>query len=215
MDLQTEADIARQSMVRDQLGRHGIRDRRVLDVMARVPREQFVDVARPSDAYADRALPIDCGQTISQPVIVALMTEALALTGNETVLEIGTGSGYQTAILAELAVRVISIEQHAALSAQAGRVLDELGYRNVEFIVGDGSRGLPERAPFSRILVAAAAAELPRALVEQLADGGLLVVPVGRQGGQVLERIERRGDKLRRIDLTPCRFVPLVIQNGE
>ena len=156
------------------------------------------------------ALPIACGQTISQPVIVAMMTEALDLSGDETVLDIGTGSGYQTAILAELAARVISVEVHAELSAQAARVLADLGYSNVKLVVGDGTLGWPEEAPYRGILVAAATPVCPPALVEQLADGGILVIPIGGPDGQVLERIERRGGRLRTIGLTACRFVPLV-----
>jgi len=210
MDPQTEADRARLRMLRDQLQRDGIRDARVLEAMARVPRERFVPVAQPADAYADRALAIACGQTISQPVIVAMMSAALALTGRETVLDIGTGSGYQTAILAELAARVVSIEIHAELSAQAGRVLAELGYRNAELHVADGTLGWPAAAPYDGILVAAATAECPPALLAQLAEGGRLVIPLGGPGGQVLECIERHGDTFRTTHLTKCRFVPLV-----
>jgi len=210
MDSATQASLARLRMVRDQLVRHGIRDRRVLDAMGRVPRERFVDVAQPADAYADRALPIDCGQTISQPVIVALMTEALGLQGNETVLDIGTGSGYQTAILAELAARVISIEVHPELSARAERVLAELGYTNVKLVVGDGTLGWPEEAPYAGILVAAATAHCPAPLLAQLAEGGKLVIPLGDTTSQVLELFERRGADLRKTSLTGCRFVPLV-----
>lgn len=205
-----EAELARWRMVRDQLERHGIRDHRVLEAMGRVPRERFVSVARPADAYADRALGIECGQTISQPCIVGMMSEALALTGQETVLEIGTGSGYQTALLAELSARVISIEVHRELSAKAAVLLGELGYRNVEFHVGDGSLGWPEEAPYARILVAAATLHCPPALVDQLAEEGILVIPIGGPQGQVLERIERRGGRLRSRALTACRFVPLV-----
>ncbi len=210
MDPACEADWARLRMVREQLERHGIRDRRVLDAMSRVPRERFVRVARPADAYADRALPIDCDQTISQPVIVAMMSQALRLGGDETVLEIGTGSGYQTSILAELAARVISIEMHAELSARAGRVLTELRYENVKLVVGDGTLGWPEGAPYRAILAAAATAECPPALLEQLADGGTLVVPIGGPDGQVLQSIQRTGDKFHTVHLTRCRFVPLV-----
>ncbi len=210
MDPASEADWARLALVRDQLARHGIHDRRVLDVMARVPRERFVRVARPADAYADRALPIDCDQTISQPVIVAMMSQALRLRGDETVLEIGTGSGYQTAILAELAVRVISIEVHAELSVHARRVLAELRYENVKLVVGDGTLGRPAEAPYRGILAAAATAACPPALLEQLADGGRLVIPIGPPAGQELECIERTGDKFRTVHLTGCRFVPLV-----
>jgi protein-L-isoaspartate(D-aspartate) O-methyltransferase len=210
MDYATEAELARLRMVREQLQHHGIRDRRVLEAMSRVPRERFVEVARPADAYADRALAIPCGQTISQPIIVAMMTEALGLKGTETVLDVGTGSGYQAAILAELAARVISIETHGELSARAGQVLGELGYRNVTLAVGDGRLGWPADAPYQGILVAAATAECPPALLDQLADGGALVIPIGGPAGQVLERIERRGDRLHTINLTACRFVPLV-----
>jgi protein-L-isoaspartate(D-aspartate) O-methyltransferase len=209
MDHATEAELARLRMVGEQLKRGGIRDRRVLDAMSRVPRERFVEVATPADAYADRALGIECGQTISQPIIVAMMTEALGLKGNETVLEIGTGSGYQAAILAELAARVISIEAHAKLSAQAGRALAERGYQNVDLMVGDGRRGWPAAAPYQSILVAAATADCPQALLDQLSDYGVLVIPIGGPAGQVLKRIERRGERLQTVDLTACRFVPL------
>jgi protein-L-isoaspartate(D-aspartate) O-methyltransferase len=205
-----EADLARLRMVRDQLQRHGIRDRRVLDAMSRVPRERFVAVARPADAYTDRALAIDCEQTISQPLIVAMMSEALALAGIETVLEIGTGSGYQTAILAEMAARVISLEVHAELSTRAGRVLADLGYQNVTLLVRDGTLGWRDEAPYQGILVAAATATCPGALLNQLADGGRLVIPLGSPSGQILERIERHGDAYGRLELTKCRFVPLV-----
>jgi protein-L-isoaspartate(D-aspartate) O-methyltransferase len=214
MESSAEVELARLRMVREQLQRHGISDRRILAAMGRVPRERFVDVPQPQDAYADRALPIECGQTISQPVIVAMMTEALRLRGDETVLDIGTGSGYQTAILAELAARVISIEIHAELSARAGRVLSELGYQNVKLIVGDGTRGWPDEAPYRAILVAAATTECPSALMDQLADGGTLVIPLGGPTSQVLERFELVSGKLRRTSLTNCRFVPLVGGNS-
>ena len=162
-----------------QLAERSIRSTRVLAAMDRVPRERFVPEGVRHLAYADRALPIGCNQTISQPYIVALMTEALQLTGGEHVLEIGTGSGYQTAILAELAASVVSIERHEELSQRAGQVLAELGARNVQLIVGDGTLGWPGRAPYDRILVAAAANEIPPALEEQLAEGGILVIPLG------------------------------------
>lgn len=210
MDPTAAADLARLRMVRDQLQRQGIHDRRVLDAMSRVPRERFVEVAQPADAYADRALPIDCEQTISQPMIVAMMTQALHLRGTETVLDIGTGSGYQAAVLAELAARVISIERHPALSARAERVLTELGYKNVKLVVGDGTQGWAAEAPYDGILVAAAIEQCPPALLDQLADGGKLVIPLGGPAGQVLEMFERTGDTFRRVGLTACRFVPLV-----
>jgi protein-L-isoaspartate(D-aspartate) O-methyltransferase len=205
----SEVHLARLRMVRD-LERHGIRDRRVLDAMSRVPRERFVNVARPADAYANRALAIDCEQTISQPLIVAMMSETLELAGHETVLDIGTGSGYQTAILAELAARVISLEVHGELSARAGRVLTELNYQNVKLLVGDGTQGWPDEAPYRGILVAAATTTCPPALLNQLAEGGRLAIPLGSPSGQTLERIERHGETYHRLELTKCRFVPLV-----
>jgi protein-L-isoaspartate(D-aspartate) O-methyltransferase len=155
-------------------------------------------------------LEIDCGQTISQPYIVALMTEALELSGNERVLEIGTGSGYQTAILAEIARDVVSVERHEQLSRQAGKLLAELGYRNVTLIVADGTQGWPPAAPYDRILVAAAASKVPPALVEQLAENGLLVIPVGDFDGQQLQALRKTPQGAIASDLGLCRFVPLV-----
>lgn len=201
---------ARESMVRRQLVSRGIRDARVLDAMGRVPRERFIPAPLASEAYADRALGIDCGQTISQPYIVALMSEALGLRGDETVLEIGTGSGYQTAILAELAHDVVSIERHRHLSQQASQVLSKLGYQNIVLIVDDGSRGYPPRAPYSRILAAAAANEVPSPLLDQLADGGILVIPVGGEDYQTLQAIRRHGDQFKITSLSTCRFVPFI-----
>ena len=210
MDTAPQANLARLRMVRDQLARQGIRDPRVLEAMGRVPRERFVEVDQPADAYVDRALPIDCGQTISQPIIVALMSQALGLQGHETVLDIGTGSGYQTAILAELAAQVISIEVHAELSARAGRALADLGYKNVQLVVGDGNLGWPAAAPYAGILVAAGTEHCPPPLIEQLADGGKLVIPLGSSSSQVLELFERHGTEIKKTSLTGCRFVPLV-----
>lgn len=199
-----------------ELAEGGIRSPSVLGVMGRVPRERFVPEGVRHLAYADRALPIACDQTISQPYIVALMTEALALKGGERVLEIGTGSGYQTAVLAELAGEVISIERHEPLSQEAARVLDELGYKNVQLIVGDGTLGWPEGAPYDRILVAAAAAHVPPALEEQLAEGGTLVIPVGPAQQQTLEAYRKVGGRLVAEPLSGCRFVPLVgAEDGE
>lgn len=210
--------IAKRSMLRHDLKRRGIRDRRVLAAIERVPRERFVPADLEDDAYADRALAIDCGQTISQPYMVALMTEALALTGSENVLEIGTGSGYQAAVLAELAARVVSIERHAELSQQAERRLAALGYRNLRCVVGDGTLGWPQEALYDRILVTAAAPSCPPPLIEQLADGGVLVIPVGGESEQELERWSKQAGALTRTRLTSCRFVPLigeVAQPGE
>lgn len=209
-----ELELERARMIRGQLARRGIHDRRVLEAMARVPRERFVSAAEREDAYADRALPIDCGQTISQPYMVALMTQALALAGGEKVLEIGTGSGYQTAVLAELAGHVVSIERHAELSDQAAGRLRALGYDNVTLVVGDGTLGWPAEAPFDRILVTAAARQCPPALFEQLAEGGRLVIPLGEAEQQMLEAIHKCGGVPLREMLTACRFVPLVGEQG-
>lgn len=201
---------ARRQMVEGQLRRRGIRDERVLAAMGRVPRELFVPGPLAYEAYADNALPIDCEQTISQPVIVAMMTEALQLSGRERVLEIGTGSGYQTAILAELAAKVFSIERHAELSRQASERLDGLGYENVKLRIGDGSLGWPEEAPFERIIVTAGASECPPALWEQLAEGGVLVGPFGPPSEQALYELRKIGGSRESRFLTACRFVPLV-----
>lgn len=210
MDDEAQLQLARESMVRNQLMRRGIRSRAVLAAMLHVPRERFVRTFAPEEAYKDQALPIECGQSISQPYMVALMTELLNLSGHERVLEIGTGSGYQTAILAQLAAEVVSIERHAELSAQAQRVLAELGYSNVQLVVGDGTLGWPARAPYDRILVAAGAPTVPPALWEQLAEGGILVIPLDCGDGQMLERITKVSGEARREAITGCRFVPLV-----
>lgn len=208
----TKTTLAKRTMLRDHLQRRGIHDRRVLAAIERVPREQFVSDELLDEAYADRALPIDCGQTISQPYIVALMTEALSLEGGEKVLEVGTGSGYQTAILAELAERVVTVERIAQLSAQAQRRLAALGYANVRFVQSDGSQGFAEEAPYARILVAAAAPFCPAALFEQLAEGGVLVIPVGLDDEQMLQRWTKRAGQLSSQSLGGCRFVPLITE---
>jgi protein-L-isoaspartate(D-aspartate) O-methyltransferase len=185
-------------------------DERVLDAVAAVPRHQFVPHAERTRAYENTALPIDCEQTISQPVVVARMLELLELTPSDRVLDVGTGSGYHAALLGLLAGEVWTVERHAQLSAQACAVLANLGYANVICVVGDGWEGLPEQAPFNAINVAAATgAEVPRALVAQLAPGGRLVAPVG-DAHQYLTRIRRTADGLRRERLDPVRFVPLV-----
>lgn len=194
----------------NQLIERGIKDARVLDAMGRVPRNRFVPRGVEHLAYADRAVPIGSEQTISQPYIVALMTEALELKGTEHVLEIGTGSGYQAAVLAELAHDVVSIERHAELSGRAQAALDACGYANVKLLVGDGTQGYAAGAPYDRVLVAAAASHVPPALVDQLAEGGLLVIPLGDSEGQVLEALRKEGGKLRGQQLSGCRFVPLV-----
>lgn len=203
-------DDARQAMVSDQLQRRGIIAERVLTAMERVPRERFVERGQEDQAYEDRALAIDCDQTISQPFIVGLMTQALELAGDEKVLEIGTGSGYQTAILAELAAQVVSIERHGELSRRAGTLLAELGYQNVRLIVGDGSAGWPNEAPYDRIIVTAAASQTPDALFAQLREGGILVIPIGAHDSQTLQAIRKIGGQQHATTLSGCRFVPLV-----
>jgi len=204
---------ARAAMIKQQLRARGIRDERVLTAMARAPREAFLPEGIVHEAYQDSALPIDCGQTISQPVIVAMMTEALMLTGSEKVLEIGTGSGYQTALLAELAAEVYSIERHAELAHQAQSRLVDLGYQNVTVRTGDGSLGWPEEAPFDRIIVTAAAEECPPALWQQLTEGGILVGPFGPSAEQALYEMHKIGGQPQSRVLTGCRFVPLVSSN--
>jgi protein-L-isoaspartate(D-aspartate) O-methyltransferase len=197
-------------MIVDQLERRGIADARVLQAMSKVSRELFVLPGEQRDAYADRALTLDCGQTISQPYIVALMTEALELTGGEHVLEIGTGSGYQTAVLCELAGRITSVERHAELSTQAAAKLKSLGCTNFELIVADGTNGWPARAPYDRIIVTAGAARVPQPIIDQLADSGILVIPIGPANSQSLHAIRKLNGRLEPRELSACRFVPLV-----
>jgi len=197
-------------MVADQLMSRGIRDRRVLEAMLRVPRERFLPEALEEYAYDDRALPIDCRQTISQPYIVALMAEALELSGDERVLDVGTGSGYQAAVLAQLAKEVISIERHGPLSLEAARRLTDLGYDNIQCVIGDGTLGWPAKSPYDGILVAAGAARCPPALVEQLAEGGRLVIPIGPGVDQMLKRLRKTDSRIEVENLSACRFVPLI-----
>jgi protein-L-isoaspartate(D-aspartate) O-methyltransferase len=178
--------------------------------MTRVPRHRFVDAALRSRAYGDHALPIGVGQTISQPYMVALMTEALALSGGEKVLEIGTGSGYQAAVLAEFTPRLFSIERSPELARAAAVRLADLGYSNVILKTGDGTLGWPEHAPYDGIVVTAGAPEIPTPLLEQLTDGGRLVVPVGDRETQRLELLVRKGGRVLRRTLVDCAFVPLL-----
>ena len=201
-------------MVDTQLLQRGIRDERVLGAMARVPRHEFVADPYRAQAYDDNPLPIGEGQTISQPYIVALMLEMLELSEEDIVLEIGTGSGYQTALLAQLSRHVYSIERHAALAAKAQAALAKLGYRNVTIEVGDGSKGLPAHAPFDGIVVSAAAPDLPQALFEQLKEGGRLVVPVGPTEAQFLQLVTKKEGKPVLSEQIPCRFVPLIGEQG-
>jgi len=207
------ANLREQMVARDIAGR-GIRDPRVLDAFRRVKRHRFVPEDLRNYAYDDRPLPIGNDQTISQPYIVALMTQCLRLTGKERVLEIGTGSGYQTAILAELAREVYSVERVVSLSEHAQKTLTELGYENLQTIIGDGSLGLPQHAPFDRIIVTAAAPQPPAPLVAQLAVGGIMVVPTGTRARQEMAVITKNGDGLTTEIACRCVFVPLIGNYG-
>jgi protein-L-isoaspartate(D-aspartate) O-methyltransferase len=204
----------RARMVERQLRRRGIGDERVLAAMGEVPREMFVPEGQQRRAYSDSALPIGQGQTISQPWIVAAICQALALKGDERVLEVGSGSGYSTAVLARLAAEVVGVERHPTLAAAASRVLAGLGVGNVELLVGDGSRGLPERVPFEAIAVHATAPAPPRTLLGQLVDSGRLVVPIAGETADLLTVFRRHGDELHREEIGPCRFVPLIGEEG-
>ncbi|MFQ5412951.1 MAG: protein-L-isoaspartate(D-aspartate) O-methyltransferase [Phycisphaerae bacterium] len=204
----------RRTMVEKHLIARGIRDPRVLDVIGGLPRERFIPPEQRQDAYADRALPIACGQTISQPYIVAYMTERLELTPTSRVLEIGTGCGYQTAVLAMLCANVYTIERIPALRRGAEDVLTRLGIANVRMACGDGSLGLPDFAPFDRIIVTAAAPRVPSPLVEQLADTGILIAPVGGEKSQRITCVERRAGRAIETSLLPCRFVRLIGREG-
>jgi protein-L-isoaspartate(D-aspartate) O-methyltransferase len=212
--VKTNLESARRRMVERQLRRRGIEDERVLAAMEAVPREAFLPKALREQAYADSALPIGEEQTISQPWIVAAICQALELAGSELVLEVGTGSGYSAAVLARLAAHVVSIERHEALSREATAVLQALGIRNVEIVVGDGSLGVPERASFDAIAVHATAPAPPPALIDQLADGGRLVVPVSAGDADALTVLRRARDRIETTDLGPCRFVPLIGKEG-
>lgn len=200
----------RLAMVEEQLRRRGIHDQRLLAVMANIPRHSFVSSDYHLAAYEDRPLPIGEGQTISQPYMVAVMTQSLELKGDERVLEIGTGSGYQTAILAELAKTIFTIERIQELLLRAQKILQELGYENVFFLTGDGTKGWPEKAPFDGIIVTAGAPEIPQTLTSQLAEGGRLVIPVGPRYTQTLYKVTRKRNQFTEEDLTGCVFVPLV-----
>jgi protein-L-isoaspartate(D-aspartate) O-methyltransferase len=193
------------------LRRRGIMDPDVLRAMEEVPRGDFVGEGFAADAYADRALPIACGQTISQPFVVAYMTEQLDVAPSHRVLEIGTGSGYQTAVLSRLAKEVVSVERFRTLAAAARERLARLGCGNVEIVTGDGLAGWPERAPYDRILVTAAAERIPEALTQQLADGGVMLLPLGpHDGTQHIVKLTKTSTGLSREDLIPVRFVPLL-----
>jgi len=199
-----------QRMVDSQLRARGIADERVLDAMTRVPRHEFVAERYRDQAYEDHPLPISEGQTISQPYIVALMLELLTPKASDRVLEVGTGSGYATALLAELTAHVVSVERHVPLAEEAAQSLSRLGYTNVKVIVGDGSQGFLEDAPYDAILVSAAAPVVPPMLVGQLAEGGRMVIPVGSADAQQLQLIHMRNGQPHAMLRELCRFVPLI-----
>ncbi|HXX08943.1 MAG TPA: protein-L-isoaspartate(D-aspartate) O-methyltransferase [Pseudolabrys sp.] len=193
------------------LRRRGIVDQAVLRAMDEVPRERFVESDYTGVAYADQALPIACGQTISQPYVVAYMTEQLAVSPSHRVLEVGTGSGYQAAVLSRLAREVVSIERYRTLADQARERLKSLGYDNVEVVTGDGFAGVPDRAPYDRIMVTAAAETLPQGLLDQLADDGIMILPLGsRAGSQHIVKLTKSQTGTRRDNLIPVRFVPML-----
>ncbi len=208
-------DDKREWMVTTQLIKRGIHDSRVLEIMRKVPRHKFVEKILREQAYEDHPLPIDCGQTISQPYMVALMTQLLKLTGNEKVLEIGTGSGYQSAILGELAQQVYTVEKVPELSIHAQNILTELNYTNVIVVVGDGTLGFPQFAPYDRIIVTAAAPFIPQPLLDQLADiDGILVIPEGNRFFQTLTIVQKKGKELIKTCCSGCVFVPLIGKYG-
>jgi protein-L-isoaspartate(D-aspartate) O-methyltransferase len=211
---ESEYQRERQAMVEDQLRRRGISDPRVLEAMEKVPRHLFVPEDYQASAYDDRPLPIGEGQTISQPYMVAIMTQSLELKGRERVLEIGTGSGYQAAVLAELARELFTVERIPGLTPRAEKLLRDQGYKNIFFRTGDGSRGWPEEAPFDGIIVTAAAPEIPPTFKSQLAEGGRLVIPTGPRFTQTLYKLIRQGDRFREEEVTGCVFVPLVGDYG-
>jgi len=204
----------RKNMVSEQIVSRGVHDRRLLEALRYVPRHWFVPEEYANIAYTDGPLPIGQGQTISQPYIVALMTELMELEGDENVLEVGTGSGYQAALLGVLARQVHTIERHATLAEKAEQSLMRLGLTNVRVHVGDGSLGLPEYAPFHAIIITAAAPRVPQPLLDQLAEGGRLVLPEGGAGGQMLDRWRRKDGEFKQEHIAPVAIVPLRGQHG-
>jgi len=207
-------NLSRERMVKNQLIARGIKDERVLQVMGKIPRHLFIEDALYGEAYNDHPVPIGEKQTISQPYIVALMTEALELKGNENTLEIGTGSGYQTAILAELSSRVYTIERIKSLLGNARKLLSQLGYDNILFKAFDGTLGWKEYAPFDAIMVTAGAPHLAKPLIDQLADNGRMIIPVGDRYSQELIKVIRKGKDLEQESLGGCRFVNLIGAHG-
>jgi protein-L-isoaspartate(D-aspartate) O-methyltransferase len=203
------------SMVESQLRQRGIRDERLLAAMSKVPRHEFVSQQNWNEAYADHPIPIAEKQTTSQPYMIAAMVQAAQIKPEDRVLEIGAGSGYQTAVLAELASQVFAVERYASLAEAAQKTLERLGYRNAKIVTGDGSMGLPEAAPFDAIIVSAAAPRIPQALMDQLAIGGRLLVPVGESDQQLLQLVQRNADGTTSVrTLEGCRFVPLIGEQG-
>ncbi len=212
---QINFDAARSRMVENQIAARGITSSRVLEAFREVPRHLFVPANQQVYAYQDGPLPIGKGQTISQPYIAAYMTEKLALTGDERVLEVGTGSGYQAAILSLLAGEIHTVERHPQLAEFAIKILDQLGYENVTVHLGDGTHGLPEFAPYQAIIVTAAGPDVPNSLLDQLDEGGRLIMPVGRKrGGQVLQLVWRVEGEIQREELSQVAFVPLIGEHG-
>jgi protein-L-isoaspartate(D-aspartate) O-methyltransferase len=207
-------DRQKEVMVEKHLAGRGISDARVLEAFRKVPRHRYVPQPFTDSSYADSPLPIGAGQTISQPYIVALMTEALRLEGGEKVLEIGTGSGYQAAILAELCREVYTVEREEKLLERCRKILSEEGYKNIFYKHGDGTEGWEEKAPFDGIIVTAAAPDVPEPLKKQLADGGRVVIPVGTLYSQMLVMVEKNGEEFRHENLCGCVFVPLVGKYG-
>ena len=207
-------DLQRVLMIERQLKARGIFDERVLSAIGKVPREEFISLELREHAYEDRPLTIGCCQTISQPYIVASMLQAAELRREDHVLELGTGSGYQTALLAEIVASVVSIERHPELAEVARARLSRLGYANVEIVVGDGPLGYPPRAPYHVILVSAAAPQVPQALIAQLATGGRMVLPVGSRDLQELVLVRKDEGGVRQIRLDGCAFVPLIGEEG-
>jgi protein-L-isoaspartate(D-aspartate) O-methyltransferase len=217
MAAETQVDVftaQRRAMVESQLRARGIRDERVLAAMSHVPRHEFVAVDYRDQVYEDHPIPIGEGQTISQPYIVAIMLQALALDSSDVVLEVGTGSGYLTALLAELARQIYSVERHASLARTAQATLDRLGYINVEVLVGDGGDGFPDRSPFDAVIVSAAAPQIPPPLFEQLREGGRMIVPVGPPQAQELQLVDKHGGQPVVSRMEGCRFVPLIGSEG-
>jgi len=206
--------VRRLAMVVKQLRERGIHDERVLKAMAEVPRHEFVGIGRQAQAYEDQPVEIEAGQTISQPYIVAAMLQALHIRPEDRALEIGTGSGYQTALLAKLAAVVYTVERHQLLSDSARERLTRLGYSNIVFAVGDGSQGLPQHAPFDAIIVSAATPHVPEPLPRQLAEGGRMVLPVGSIDAQQLQLVIKVKDEVSIQALDGCRFVPLIGREG-